>query len=120
VSLFCRQCGAPLLEIKDDGLCASCYMLQEHPDGLSKRKELAGIPFRDMKHLDEDDRVRELARLLKQTPKIKIGFMVDCGPQYHGKGDRIIEKLRAILPSVKLHSRLPGPVHEVETLTFTL
>lgn len=81
---------------------------------------MGGVPFRDMKHLDEDERVKELARLLLETPRLKIGFMVDCGPDYQGKGDRIIEKLRAILPGVKLVSRCHGPVRGVETLTFSL
>lgn len=120
MNLFCRQCGVPILEIREDGLCASCYILQDQPDGLSKRKSLMGVPFRDMKHLDEDDRVKELARMLKEKPGLKIGFMVDCGPEYQGKGDRIIEKLSSVIPNVKVISRLVGPVNGVETITFTL
>jgi hypothetical protein len=71
-----------------------------------------------MKHLDEDDRVRELARLLKERAGIRIGFMVDTGPEYQGKGDRIISKLKTILPGVKIANRLPRPIQGVETITF--
>lgn len=117
---FCRQCGVPLLELRDDGLCASCYILQKEPDELSKRKELLGVPFQDMKHLDEDDRVKELARILKEKPGITIGFMVENSAEYQGKGDRILEKLRALLPEVKLLRRNNGPIAGIETLTFKL
>lgn len=117
---FCRQCGVPLLEVRDDGLCAGCYMLQQHPDGLSKRKELGGVPFKDFKHLDEDERIKQLVEMLKEERNPRIGYMVDCGPEHHGKGDRIIEKVKKLLPEVRIVARHPGPVAEVETIHFKL
>jgi hypothetical protein len=115
---FCRQCGVPLLDLGDDGLCDSCRKLQQNPDGLSKMTKLGGVPFKDMKHLDEDDRVKELVRMLNESPTRAIGFMVDNGPERQGKGDRIIEKVKSLLPTVKILRRCNGPVANVETISF--
>jgi hypothetical protein len=108
----------PLLVVSDDGLCDSCRKLKENPDGLSKKTSIGGIPFKDMKHLDEDDRVKELVRMLNEKPTQVIGFMVDNGPEHQGKGDRIIEKVKALLPTVNILRRCNGPVANVETISF--
>lgn len=102
---FCRQCGAPILDDSIDGLCAGCDFLKKNPDPLTKRKELGGVPFRDMKHMGEDERIKFIVEKLKTMPGKNVAVLVDCGPDHQGKGDRYIEKIRALLPSVKLISR---------------
>lgn len=121
MSKFCQQCGVPiLLNTGTDQLCEDCFQLKQRPDDLSKRKQMFGVPFEDMKHVDEDGRIKVIVDALKNNPGKLIGFMVDTGPAYQGKGDRYIEKLRAVLPNVKVVSRNPGPVKGCETIGFKL
>lgn len=116
--LFCRQCGVPLIGATDSsGLCASCLRLREAPDGLSKRNSLAGAPFVDLKQMDEDQRVQLIVKHLKGH-KV-VSFIVDTGPEYQGKGDRMIEKIKAALPTARVKDRRPGPVAGAETINFT-
>lgn len=107
-----------MLEVPTDGLCVGCQELQRNPDALSKLKTVGGVPFKDMKHLDEDDRVKELAKILTDNPNTVVGFMVDTGAAYQGKGDRIIDKLKKLVPDVKIISRRNGPTAGTETIKF--
>lgn len=115
----CRQCGWPY-DVGTDGLCKSCRELKEHPDALSKRTSLGGVPFRDMKHMDEPDRIAYIVELLTKNPGRQIAAMVDVGDGHADKGDRYIRGVRAKVPTVKVVSRKPGPVPAVETITFKL
>lgn len=114
----CRQCGWPWVE--RDGLCKSCLQLQANPDPLSKRTSFRGIPFRDMKHLDEVHRIEQIVQYLKDHPGKNVAAMVDSGDGYQDKGDRYIRAVRAKLPTVKIVRRMPGPVKDGETIVFQL
>jgi len=85
---------------------------------LSKRLSLAGVPFKDMKQVDEADRIKLIAEYLTKFPGKNIGVMVDTGEGYADKGDRYIRAIRDKIPKVKVVSREPGPVMNVETITF--
>lgn len=113
----CRQCGQPFAG-SPDGLCKDCRQLRDHPDALSKRKTLAGVPFEDAKQLDESARFQLIVNRLKERPGEVIGVMVDTGPGHEDKGDRYVRGIRALLPAVKLIRRTPGPAPGCETLVF--
>lgn len=115
----CRQCGWPY-DVGQDGLCPNCRQLKQKPDALSKRKELGGVPFQDMKHLDEKDRINQIAEALQRWPDRDIAVLVDTGEGYADKGDRYIKGVRELVPRVSLVARVPGPAAGVETITFRL
>lgn len=115
----CRQCGWPY-DVGQDGLCPNCRGLARNPDPLSKRKELGGVPFEDMKQLDEADRFQLIARHIRENPGRNILVMVDTGEGYADKGDRYIKAIRELVPGVKVVSRGPGPVPQAESITFKL
>lgn len=115
----CRQCGWPY-DVGTDGLCKNCRTLKEHPDGLSKRTSIGGVPFRDMKHMDEPERIAYIVKLLTGNRGRNIAVMVDVGEGHSDKGDRYVRQVRAKLPTVKLINRCPGPIRAVETITFKL
>lgn len=115
----CRQCGTPeAKEALNDGLCPSCLRLREAPDGLSKATHIAGVPFTDMKQVDEDKRLKVVAAYLNENRGKIIGVMVDTGPGYEDKGDRYVRTIRQLVPTVKLIGRFPGPRPGVETIQF--
>jgi hypothetical protein len=116
----CRQCGVPILDLHPSNgrLCDGCRKFQENPDELSKRKTFRGIPFKDMKHMDEDDRIKMIAQMLSERPTDVIGLMVETSMDCLGKGDRYIEKIRALVPDVKVLGRYPGPAPETEVIKF--
>lgn len=118
MSVMCRQCGWPYDIGKDDGLCPTCRKLKTSPDGLSKRTHLGKVPFQDMKQMDEVDRIKQIIQHLRENPGKRIAVMVDTGEGHADKGDRYIKQVRAGIPSVELVSRAPGPVPDVETITF--
>lgn len=111
---YCKQCGIPLLV--GEALCDSCKELNDKPDPLSKRIHLGKIPFRDMKSMNEDDRITLIVEQLRSHPSGVISLMLDAGGIHQGKGDRYLEKIRKLLPSVVVVSRINGPVPETETL----
>lgn len=115
-AIFCKQCGVPILDDPNAKLCASCEFLEKHPDDLTNKTHLGNIPFKDMKNLDEDKRIEFMAGLIKKNPGKKMAIMVENNAAYQGKGDRYIEKLKKILPEVKIISRRDGPVSNVETI----
>lgn len=119
-ALYCPKCGVPMLEKTMTGLCEECFQWSLKPDGLSKRKRLFGVPFEDLKHLDEDERIKQIVGHVKRMPGKVVAFMVDKSPEYQGKGDRWIEKIKALLPGVKIKDRYDGPVKNVETIHLTL
>jgi len=114
----CKQCGWPFEVGTHDGLCPNCRKLQANPDALSKRTTLGGIPFKDLKQLDESERITQIVAFLKAWPGKNIAIVVDCGEGYSDKGDRYIKAVREKLPGVKLISRSPGPVKDGEMITF--
>jgi hypothetical protein len=99
-------------------MCEECFQLSVRPDGLSRRKTLFGVPLKDMKQMDEDERVDFIVDHLTQHKGETVAVLVDTGPQYQGKGDRMISKIKAKLPSVEVRSRANGPVINVETITL--
>lgn len=119
-ALNCRQCGVPLLLKTLTGLCEECFQWSLKPDGLPKMKSLYGVPFEDMKHLDEDERIKKIAEILKRMPGKIVGVMVDKSPAYQGKGDRWIEKIKSLVPGVRVKDRFDGPVKDTETLHLIL
>ena len=110
----CRQCG---ILIEEAGLCASCELLKALPDKLASRKELGGIPFQDMKQVDEAERIRILADHLRAHPGMTCHLMVDLLPGYEDKADRYIRLVTAALPGVEVMGRRKGwPIKECETV----
>jgi len=102
------------------GLCEECINLRNQPDSLSNRKHLFGVPFKDVKQVDEDGRIKQITTWLAVNPGKTIGVMVDYGPQHQGKADRYIEKVKALLPEAKVVKRFIGPTPGIETLGFSL
>ena len=84
------------------------------------RTELGGVPFMDMKPIDENDRFDAIAKILKDTPGKAVAVMVDCGPGFEGKGDRYVKAIRAKVPGVSILYRGPGPVPNSEIINFKL
>jgi hypothetical protein len=116
----CRQCGIPMEESKN-GLCAGCDLLETLPDGLAHKKTLHGIPFMDMKTLDEVKRIKAIVEMLQQHPGKKIMVMVDSGPGYEDKADRWIAEIRKQLPQVRVNQRRKNsPVREVESIFLSI
>lgn len=113
----CRQCGVIL---EDPGLCPECAKLEVLPDKIADWKQLTGVPFQDMKSLDETKRWEVIVGHLKAHPGKKIAVMVDCGPSYEGKAERYIQGVTRLLPAVKVMGRKPGPVRGVESIIFQL
>jgi hypothetical protein len=90
----------------------------KHPDGLSKRTELDGVPFKDLANLKEDDRIDEIAKKAMFSFGT-VGFLVDCGPEYEMKGDRYIRKLKEKYPKITVLERKQNyPVKDVETIVI--
>lgn len=106
----CKQCGFPT-GVDDTGLCLNCRQLKAKPDATSKRKELHGVPFDDMKQVEEEQRFVKIAEHLKQNPGKVIAVMVDCGPGYEDKGDRYIRGVRKLVPGVKVVGRQPWVIN---------
>lgn len=112
----CRQCGWPYVE--SDGLCKNCLALRASPDAVSRRTELGGVPFKDMKQMDEPERIALIVDYLTKQPNQSVAVMVDVGDGHADKGDRYVRAIREKLPRVKVVSRRPGPVAAVETITL--
>lgn len=114
----CRQCGKEY-QIGLDGLCPDCQQLKDHPDELSAKTHLYGVPFKDMKQVDEADRPARVAKVIQENPGANIGVIVDCGPGYKGKPERFIAAVAKLVPGVQAKKRR-GPVPGAETITFHL
>ena len=114
----CRQCGLEIL-IGDDGLCAECVSLKERPDATSERKELGGVPFQDMKQIDEADRFKLIADYARDNPGKSIALLVENDAANKGKGDRYIAGVKAQVPEVQVR-RTAGVVRGTETIIFKL
>lgn len=114
----CRQCGLAIL-IGEDGLCAECVSLRDRPDATATRTHLNGIPFQDMKQIDEVDRFKLIADKVKSNPGKTIAVLVEYGGANRGKGDRYIAGVRAHLPEVEV-SRSIQLVKGIETLVFKI
>jgi hypothetical protein len=76
-------------------------------DDLSKRKEVFGVPFRDLagEGVDEDTRIRLIGNAVvgkRQT----VAVLVDSEP---GKADRYVCKLAMRFPSITEWDIKPGP-----------
>lgn len=80
---------------------------------------LGGVPFRDMKQIDEINRFKLIADHLKANRGKRVAVFVENDKANLGKGDRYIAGVVAELPTVKA-SRGPGVVPGTETLYFTL
>lgn len=117
-SQTCRQCGKGIV-IGLDGLCAECVALKEKPDGLSKLTKLGGVPFQDMKKLDEQARFLLIADHINKNPGKNVAVMVERGGENKGKGERYIAGVKAILQNVTVR-RAQGLVAGTETLIFKL
>lgn len=117
-NLYCAQCGVPMLDLNDTRLCAMCLSLQQHPDEFSKRKDIFGIPMTDLKLLEENQRILQIVSKLKEMPGKSIGVLVDSGPQYQGKADRYLEKIKSLLPTVILEYKGPSPFPLTDLLKF--
>lgn len=117
-SQTCRQCGLEIV-VGLDGLCAECVALKDKPDELSKQTNLRGVPFKDMKQVDEQDRFKLIAGHVTKNPGKSVAVFVECGGEYKGKGDRYIAGVKAIVPKVTVQ-RKPGPVIGTETLVYKL
>lgn len=115
----CRRCGWPF-GVAPDGLCENCRRLQSKPDELSTSKTFRGVPFQDLKQVDESDRFVEIAACLTRNPGQKIAVMVDTGPGFEDKGDRYIKGVRILAPKTRVVNRFPGPARNSETIVFTL
>lgn len=115
---LCRQCRQPIV-IGVDGLCADCVSLRDRPDATSTRTHLAGVPFKDMKQVDEDDRFKLIADTLRSHRGKNIGVLVESDQANRDKGDRYIAGVKAIVPNVQVR-RSPGVVPETETIIFRL
>lgn len=115
---ICRQCGQPIL-IGVDGLCAECTALRDKPDATASRTQLAGVPFKDMKQVDEVDRFKLIADQLRQNQGKNIAVLVENDLSNQGKGDRYIAGVKALVPEVQVR-RAPGVVPATETLIFKL
>ena len=83
-------------------------------------RTLAGIPFVDMKKVDEKKRYDLIVKYLKENPGRCTAVMVESGGEYEGKGDRYIAGIRELIPDVELVSRKPGPVPETETILLRI
>jgi hypothetical protein len=114
-----RQCGLTSL-IMLDGLCPDCVNLRDRPDETSKRASLGGIPFKDLKQVDEADRFKMIANQLRSNPGKTVAVIVEFGGQHAGKGDRYIAGVKAQLPEAKVEARLVGWLEGTETIMFTL
>jgi hypothetical protein len=115
----CRQCGAPIL-IGADGLCADCVNLRDKPDTTATRTQLHGVPFKDMKQIDEADRFKMIAGHLKANPGKNVAVMVESGGKYEGKGDRYIAGVQKEAPEATVVKRGPGLVSATETIIFRI
>jgi hypothetical protein len=103
------------------GLCSACEILDVLPDKLSDRKSLCGIPFVDMKRMDEVDRIKQIVQMLRESPGKILLVMVDCGGEYDGKGDRWLAAIRESLPDVKVVRRsINTPIPDVESIHLRL
>jgi len=114
----CRQCGLEVL-IGLDGLCADCVSLRDKPDGVSKMTSLGGVPFKDMKQLDEPERFKLIADFLLNNPGQIIQVYVENTGANKGKGDRYIAGVLALVPLASVR-RAAGVVPRTETLIFRL
>jgi hypothetical protein len=84
-------------------------------DELSKRKEIFGIPFRDLagQGVDEDSRIGIIGNTLLSGKHKSIAVLVDSEP---GKADRYIRKLVMRFPSITKWDINPGPSHGCTTI----
>lgn len=114
----CRQCNLEIL-IGEDGLCADCVSLRNHPDATASRTSLAGIPFQDMKQIDEADRFKLIANHLKSNPGQNIGVLLESDPANSGKADRYIAGVRTLVPGATAVKK-PGVVAGTVTVIFKL
>lgn len=119
-ALFCKQCGVPILELKESGLCFGCEELKKKPDGLSRRQFLGRTPFKDMKQMDEYRRIDFICSYITNNPGKDITVLVDKSPEYQGKGDRYIEKVKEKVPNVRIKKRFDGPARGCESIIFIL
>jgi len=114
----CRQCGLEIL-IGVDGLCADCVNLKDKPDGTAERTQLGGIPFKDLKQIDEADRFQVIAGHLRANRGKNVAVMVESTGRNKGKGDRYIAGVKAIVSDVQVE-RAAGILPGTETLIFKL
>ncbi len=68
--------------------------------------------YADIAELSEDERINLIAAAVK-TGKA-TGFMVDKPGKDDSKGNRYIEKLKKLVPNLKVDVRVDGPVKNVE------
>jgi hypothetical protein len=114
----CRQCSQPYT-IGLDGLCPECSHLRDFPDATASRTQLAGVPFRDMKQIDETDRFKLIAECLRNNRGKTVAVLVENDATNKGKGDRYIAGVKALVPEAQV-SRAPGLVKGTESLMFKL
>lgn len=114
----CRQCGRPII-IGFDGLCAECVSLRDKPDATASRTHLAGVPFKDMKQVDEVDRFKLIADHLRKNRGKSVAVLVESDPDNQGKGDRYIAGVKALIPEAQVR-RTSGLAPETETIIFKL
>lgn len=117
-SKTCRQCGLEIL-IGVDGLCADCVNLKDKPDGTAARTHLSGVPFKDLKQIDEIDRFQVIAGHLRANRGKNVAVMVESTGRNKGKGDRYIAGVKAIVNEVQVE-RAAGILSGTEMLIFKL
>ena len=71
--------------------------------------------FIDLYFLSEDKRIEMIGHRVVDHREI-VGFMVDVENGSHAKGDRYIEKLKRLFPSITIIWRGDGPVPNCETI----
>ena len=85
----------------------------------AKRNKTGKPVFADVADFAEDERIEMIGKAA-YTPKDggypKVAFVVDCGGEYAGKGDRYVSKLLAKYPELQVMSRGNGPANGMETI----
>lgn len=89
--------------------------IQKHDDALSKRKELGGIPFRDMagEGMPEDDRITRIGEAAMSSPGM-VAALVDAKPE--AKATRYAAKIEKRFPALECTILRRRPIPEVTTI----
>ena len=89
---------------------------RQHNDGLSRRKEIFGVPFQDVAHQSHEDRIALVVNKMRDNPApdFKMVFFTDSeGKDGFEKADwyiRGILALDATLKCERKHGPTPGCV----------
>lgn len=87
-----------------------------HNDDLSRRKDFLGIPFQDMAHVEEDQRIQMIGEMVIREGKT-VGVLVDDIP---AKVERYLRKIKERFPQIKVEYQGKGPTPGVVTIRLGL